>query len=113
MTSTFERRRKRDAFRYGKTDKPVLGVMRSNKHMNIYLSQDKKVVFSVGTTSKELPAELKAKNNLKSSEWLGNMVAAKLKTLNIAEVVFNKSGYKFHGKIAEVARVIRESGIKC
>ena len=113
IKNVFERRRRRDSYRYSNTDKPVLGVFRSSKHMSIYVSQDKKVLFSIGTVSKELPSELKNKNNIETSQWLGNVMAGKLKSMNIDSVVFNKSGYKFHGRIAEVAKVIRESGIKC
>lgn len=113
MKNVFERRRKRDSYKYSKTDKPVIGVHRSNKHMSVYVSQDRKVIFTVGTVSKGIPSELKDKNNIKTSQWLAGVVADKLKAMKIDEVVFNKSGYKYHGRVAEVAKVIRENGIRC
>ena len=109
----FDRRRARDSYKYGHSDKPVLGVFRSNKHINVYLSKDKKVLCSVGTNCKTLPEALKNKNNLHSSEWVALELASKLKSLNISEVVFNKSGYKFHGRVAHIVKIIRENGIKC
>lgn len=110
----FVRRRRRDGYKASKSSvSHVVGVFRSNKHTYVYISDKDRVLFGVSSLSKGVPEKMKKANNVAMCEWLGNTVAAKLKEMKIQEVVFNKSGYRFHGGVKRVADSIREQGVRC
>ena len=112
---TFARRRRRDSYKIsvaaGST--PVLGVFRSNKYSYAYVRQDGRVVCAISNLGKSVPAEIKAHNNNETAKWIGNQLVEKLKDHKIGKIVFNKSGYRFHGRIKTIVDTIREGGIQC
>ena len=111
---TFTRRRARDTYKVvSKTDKHVLGVFRSNKYLYAYLTSGDKTLFTISNLGKEVPAEIKSKNNRSTAEWVGTKVAEQLQSMKIDTIVFNKSGYKFHGIVKNLIDTVRERGIRC
>ena len=72
-----------------------------------------KCLLSISTNSKNAPENIKGHSNIESANWVGNELANKMQELNISKIVFNKSGYKFHGKIKAILDSIRNRGIEC
>ncbi len=54
-----------------------------------------------------------AKKNLKIAEKLGELVSERLKSKGIETVVFDRSGYRYHGRVKTLAEAVRKSGVKC
>ncbi len=92
----------------GTTERPRLTVYRSGKHMYAQIVDD--------TTGKTLVAfstlegEIKSKN-VESSKQVGAELAKRALAKNIKSVVFDRSGYVFHGRVKAVADGAREAGL--
>lgn len=115
LTGRNERRKKR-ALRVrknvrGDSQKPRLSVFRSNKHLHAQVIDDEshKTLFGFGTSSKGTKEVKKSKEAAKE---IGRLIAESAKKHNIAEVVFDRGYYKYHGVIAELANAAREAGLK-
>ena len=54
-----------------------------------------------------------AKKNLKIAEKIGELVSERLKAKGIETVVFDRSGYRYHGRVKILAEAVRKSGVKC
>lgn len=93
----------------GSSERPRLSVFRSNKHLYAQLINDDKGVTILGVSEKNLPKSddkkiVKARN---LGKMLGNLAIAK----KIKKAVFDKSGYKYHGIVKEIAEGAREEGL--
>ena len=86
-----------------------LSIFRSNRHINAILIDDKnnKVLTSVSTVNIE-----KGKTPCEKSFEVGIAIAEKAKKLKIANVVFDRSCYKYHGRVKALAEGARKSGLK-
>jgi large subunit ribosomal protein L18 len=99
----------------GNSDKLRACIFRSNRNLAIQFIDDEtgKVVTGFTTLNKEFKEKNKnLKNNVKLAKLFGDFVGQKAKEKNITQIVFDRCGYKFHGKIKAVAEGIREQGIK-
>jgi len=87
---------------------PRLAVFRSLRNVSVQVIDD-----SVGKTlfSGSL-LDTKGKNGVDGAKELGKFIAEKCKAAKIESIVFDRSGYKYHGKIKAVAEGARESGLK-
>jgi large subunit ribosomal protein L18 len=92
----------------GKTNLSRLSVFRSNKFIYAQIIDDekKRTLFSASLK------EIKAKNNLSGAGEVGKAIAGKCLKKKISEVVFDRSGYKYHGKIKALAEGARKEGLK-
>jgi large subunit ribosomal protein L18 len=88
---------------------PRLSVFKSNKGMYVQLIDDQKGVTILSAHSKEIKKEMKKVDN---SFELGKLVAKKAVDKKINKAVFDRGGYKYHGRIAKVAEGAREGGLK-
>jgi len=88
-------------------------IFRSNKHFyaQIYDVKTGTVVSGVASTKKGF-SESKNSNSRASCEKLAKELGAKLKEKGISEIVFNRAGFKYHGKIKSFADALRAEGIK-
>jgi large subunit ribosomal protein L18 len=86
-----------------------LSVFKSNKSLFLQLIDDQKGVTVFSAHTKELKAN---GNNLEISKKLGKLIAEKAVSKGVSEVVFDRGGNKFHGKIEAVAEGAREGGLK-
>lgn len=92
----------------------IVSMFRSNTNLYMHLSEtDGKHIFSISTISKSAPKEVARKKNLVAAAWLGKAMAEKLKSMGIEKVVFDRCGYKFHGRVKEVVNSMKEGGIQC
>lgn len=91
-----------------------LTVHRSNAHIyaQVIDSSGSKVLAAASTAEAEVRAAVKNGGNLKAAAEIGRRIAEKAKRLGIAEVAFDRSGYKFHGRVKALAQAAREAGLK-
>ena len=93
---------------------PRLVIFRSNKHIYGQLIDDNKghTLLSCSTMDKDLSKVLKAtKSKIEQGKVVGLALAEKIKTNKIAKIVYDRNGYKYHGRVKAVADAIREKGI--
>lgn len=110
-----QRRKKRVRKKvWGTSERPRLSVYRSIRHMQAQLIDDTqgRTVLGVSTLDPEIRSKIKAGGNRKAAEELGVLLAKKAKEAGIAKVVFDRSGYAFHGRIKALAEKIREGGLQ-
>jgi large subunit ribosomal protein L18 len=91
--------------------KPRLSVFRSNKYIYAQIIDDQKKQTLIGVSEKELSQKEKTKRVDKAKE-LGMLIAKKAKAKKITQVVFDRGGYKYHGRVKAVAEGAREGGLK-
>ncbi|MEO0101450.1 MAG: 50S ribosomal protein L18 [candidate division WOR-3 bacterium] len=95
--------------------RPRLLVKRSNKHIYAILIDDenRKVISAVSSLAKEI-REMSGniKGKVAIAKEVGKLLAAKAKNLNIQAVVFDRGGYKYHGRVKALAEGAREGGLK-
>jgi len=107
-----ERRKKRVRAKiYGTLEKPRLSVFRSLKHIYAQLINDGKGETLVSASDLDLKKDKKIiKKDL--AREIGKLIASKAKEKNISQVVFDRSSFKYHGRVKELAEGAREGGLK-
>ena len=97
----------------GTTLCPRLSIFRSNKFLSVQIINDEKgeTLLAFSTQKKEF-ASLK-KNQVEKAAILGEFIAKKALAQKIKKVVFDKSGYKYHGVVKALAEGCRKGGLKC
>ena len=98
----------------GTADRPRLAVFRSNNHMYAQIIDDiaGNTLVSASTDQKELKAELKKTNNVDAATYLGTVIAKKALEKGISEVVYDRGGFIYQGKVKALADAAREAGLK-
>ncbi len=96
----------------GTAERPRMSVFRSNKQISVQIIDDitGKTIVSISSTVKEITE----KNGSKSeqAEFVGQAIAEKAVTAGISEVVFDRNGYLYHGRIKSLADAARKGGLK-
>ena len=98
----------------GTAQRPRLAVFRSNNHMYAQIIDDEAqtTLASASTVQKEVAAELEKTNNVEAAAYLGTVIAKKALDKGITEVVFDRGGFIYQGKIQALADAAREAGLK-
>ena len=98
----------------GTATTPRLAVFRSNNHMYAEIIDDTigKTLVSASTTQKEVKAELEKTNNVDAAAYLGTVIGKKAVEAGIKEVVFDRGGFIYQGKIKALADAAREAGLE-
>ena len=106
-------RRMRNRFS-GTPERPRLAVFRSNNHMYAQIIDDTvgNTLVSASTLEKEIKAELEKTNNVDAAAYLGTVIAKRALEKGISEVVFDRGGFIYQGKIAALAEAAREAGLQ-
>jgi large subunit ribosomal protein L18 len=104
-----KRHRKIRAKVKGASDCPRLSVFRSNRSMNLQLIDDDKNITLASAHSREIT---KKDKKVAVSFELGKKLAEKAKAKGIEKVVFDRGGYKYHGRTKQAAEGAREGGLK-
>ncbi len=94
---------------FGTTGKPRLAIFRSNKYTYVQLIDDTKGQTLASASTLEL--NKKGKKTELAKE-LGTLIAEKAKKAGVKMAVFNRSSYKYHGRVKAVAEAAREAGLK-
>jgi len=91
-----------------------LTVHRSNEHIyaQITTPTGDKVLASASSLEKEVRGELKNGGNRKAAELVGQRIAQKAKQAGIESVAFDRSGYRYHGRVKALAEAARAGGLK-
>ena len=105
-------RRMRNRFS-GTPERPRLAVFRSNNHMYAQILDDTvgKTLAAASTLEKDVKAELEKTNNVDAAAYLGTVIAKRALEKGITEVVFDRGGYIYQGKVAALAEAAREAGL--
>lgn len=106
-------RRKRKLI--SKPDRPRLVVFRSLKYIYGQIVDDEKGITLVGASnlSKEIRDEVsKAKTKTEQSKLVGKFLAKKALEKNISKIVFDRNGYRYHGRVKAFAEGLREGGLE-
>ena len=106
-------RRLRNRFS-GTAERPRLAVFRSNNHMYAQIIDDTvgKTLVSASTVDKEVKAELEKTNNVDAAAYVGTVIAKRALEKGIKEVVFDRGGFIYQGKIQALADAAREAGLE-
>ena len=111
-----KRRRKIRAKIIGTKNRPRLSVFKSNKGLFLQLINDDNGKTLASASSKEVKVDSKDNKKLSGkvgiSYELGKIISNKAQKLKIKQAVFNRGGYKFHGRIKAVVDGAREGGLK-
>eukprot|EP01156_Anaeramoeba_ignava_P006774 Anaeramoba_ignava/a349523_12.p5 GENE.a349523_12~~a349523_12.p5 ORF type:complete len:124 (-),score=15.56 a349523_12:185-556(-) len=100
---------------FGTTEKPRLAIFRSLNHIYAQIIDDatQKSILTVSDLSKEVRAELNEKSTkTDKSKIVGKIVAQKALENDIKTVVFDRGGYRYHGRVKTLAESAREAGLK-
>ena len=105
------RRARKTRMNIREQETPRLTVYRSSKHFyaQIFDSLGTKVIASASTVEKDLESK---SNNVESAEAVGKRVAERAIENGIKKVVFDRSGYKYHGRIKALADSARDAGLE-
>lgn len=97
----------------GTADRPRMSIFRSNKHITVQLIDDLngKTLASGSSQNKEI-AEQKGLNKVQMAEKVGELIAQRAKDANIENVVFDRNGYLYHGRVKSLAESARKAGLK-
>ena len=87
-------------------------MFRSNRHIYVQLVDDVKGHTLVAASSLEEELKEKVGGTIEGAKTLGNLVAKRALAKNISQVVFDRSGYLYHGRIKALADAAREGGLK-
>lgn len=98
----------------GTAERPRLAVFRSNNHMYAQIIDDTvgNTLVSASTLEKEIKAELEKTNNVDAAAYLGTVIAKRTIEKGIKEVVFDRGGFIYQGKVAALADAAREAGLE-
>ena len=97
----------------GTAERPRLAVFRSNNHMYAQIIDDSvgNTLVAASTLQKDVKAELEKTNNVDAAAYLGTVIAKRALEKGITEVVFDRGGYIYQGKVAALAEAAREAGL--
>ena len=97
----------------GTTERPRLAVFRSNNHMYAQIIDDSvgHTLVSASTLQKEVKAELEKTNDVAAAAYLGKVIAERALEKGIKEVVFDRGGFIYQGKVKALAEAAREAGL--
>jgi len=98
----------------GTPDRPRLAVFRSNNHIYVQVIDDasQSTICAASTLDKDLRTNLKAGANCDASIAVGQLVAQRALAKGIQQVVFDRGGNLFHGRVKALADAAREAGLQ-
>jgi len=98
----------------GTAERPRLSVFRSNSHMYAQVIDDTvgKTLAAASTAEKEAKGELKNTDTVDAAAYVGKMVAKRALEKGVKEVVFDRGGFLYTGKVKALADAAREAGLQ-
>lgn len=99
---------------FGTPERPRLNVFRSNKHIYAQIIDDLKghTLVAASTLDKELRDQIENGGNVEAAAKVGALVAKRALEKGITKVVFDRGGYKYHGRVKALAEAVREAGLE-
>jgi len=98
----------------GTAERPRLCVYRSLDHIYAQVIDDRagKTLVSASTADKETKKSLKGGGNVAAAKVVGKAIADRAKAAGVSKVVFDRGGYKYHGRVKALADAAREAGLE-
>ena len=108
------RRAKKTRSHIRRMGKPRLTVHRSGRHIyaQVISAEGGSVIAAASTVQKDLRTDLTSTSNKDAAKAVGKAVAERAVAAGVSDVAFDRSGYRYHGRVAELADAARESGLK-
>jgi len=97
----------------GTTEQPRLSVFRSGKHIYAQIIEDVNgtTLAAASTVTKGVASELKQTGNIDAAKAVGKAIAEQALSKNIKQVVFDRNGFLYHGRVKALAEAAREAGL--
>ena len=98
----------------GTAARPRLAVFRGNQHMYAQLIDDEagKTLVSASPLDADVKADLEKTNNVEAASRLGTVIAKRAIDAGVKEVIFDRGGFIYAGKVAALADAAREAGLE-
>ena len=98
----------------GTPDRPRLAVYRSLDHIYAQVIDDRsgKTLVSASSVDTESKKSVKGGGNIAAAKIIGKLVAERAKAAGVNKVVFDRGGYKYHGRVKALADAAREAGLQ-
>ena len=98
----------------GTPERPRLNVYRSVGHIYAQVIDDRsgRTLISASSVDKETKKGLKGGGNIASAKAVGKIIADRAKAAGVTKVVFDRGGYKYHGRVKALADAAREAGLQ-
>ncbi|GAB1422447.1 50S ribosomal protein L18 [Anaerolineales bacterium] len=98
----------------GTVERPRLNVFRSLTHIYAQVIDDEagKTLAAASSIDKDVAPQVAGKTKTEAAQIVGRIVAERAKDAGVEIVVFDRGGYKYHGRVAALAQAAREAGLK-
>ena len=98
----------------GTPERPRLCVYRSIGHIYAQVINDRegKTLVSASSVDGESKKNLKGGGNIAAAKVIGKTIAERAKAVGVSKVVFDRGGYKYHGRVKALADAAREAGLQ-
>jgi|TARA_B100001250_G_scaffold81449_1_gene67147 large subunit ribosomal protein L18 len=108
-----KRRARKTRARIRELDIFSLSVHRTPRHIyaQVISSDGQSVITTASTISKEIKKDLSSTSNKEAAALVGKLIAEKSKSKGIEKVAFDRSGFKYHGRVKALAEAAREAGL--
>ena len=93
---------------------PRLSIHRTPRHIyaQVIAASGSKVIASVSTVQSDLKGKVKYTGNIDAATAVGKAIAEKALAAGVSSVAFDRSGFKYHGRVKALADAAREAGLK-
>ncbi|MGN7724458.1 50S ribosomal protein L18 [Luteimonas sp. 22616] len=93
---------------------PRLSVLRTGQHVyaQLFNADGSKVLAAASTTQADIRDGLKGSKNIEAAAKVGRAIAEKARAAGVEKVAFDRSGYRYHGRIKALADAAREGGLQ-
>lgn len=98
----------------GTTERPRLRVFKSNKHIYAQIIDDtvSKTIVSMSTMDKAFTKSDEEKGKIGDAKQVGTLIAERALAAGVEQVVFDRGGYNYHGRVKSLSEGAREGGLK-
>jgi large subunit ribosomal protein L18 len=98
----------------GTPERPRLCVYRSVGHIYVQVIDDRggRTLCSASSVDKETKKALNGGGNIPAAKNVGKIIAERAKAVGVSKVVFDRGGYKYHGRVKALADAAREAGLQ-
>ncbi|MGA7622231.1 MAG: 50S ribosomal protein L18 [Candidatus Acidiferrales bacterium] len=98
----------------GTADRPRLCVHRSSKHIRAQVVDDQtnRTIVSASSLDGEVRKTIKGGGNIAAAKVVGKIIAERAKEKGVENVVYDRGGYQYHGRVKALAEAAREAGLK-
>ena len=93
---------------------PRLSVLRTGQHLyaQLFSADGSKVLASASTTQVDVREGLSSGKNIEAATRVGKLIGERAKAAGVEAIAFDRSGYRYHGKIKALADAAREAGLR-